>query len=71
VGAWVDPDADRLSANPALCREQARDYRSAAGRDSLSARAEPLPQFQAGRMHPAGPVRQVRRRQGALQQVVS
>jgi hypothetical protein len=39
VDASDDPDADRWSVNPALCQAVARDCRSAAGRDSLWAKA--------------------------------
>jgi hypothetical protein len=42
AGAWADPDADRWSASPVLCQAQARDCRSAAGRDFLWAMAGPV-----------------------------
>jgi hypothetical protein len=38
AAAWADPDADRWSVSPVLCQAQARDCRSAMGRDFLWAK---------------------------------
>jgi hypothetical protein len=40
--AWADPGADRWSASPVSCQAQARDCRSAGGRDFLWAKAGPV-----------------------------